>query len=552
MEKNSNKINSNSTNKYSDQSPAEGIKNNYYVKNSVIIRSRYSKPDKTNKNMREKKICNELEDNLDHPQPLISDIEGSDDIRESLLLNELRTNKKNKKKENEKEKNSNNILHQKYFNFIKKTVINSNNNNNDNNKEIRVNLNEININNKLKKKLKEVKKDNEPNINAHLSYNQNPFRLQDNLNKKNTKQVSKKNNVNKINEKKVSELCKRIKKPTIKKNDYNKINNQITNNKTSKANNSKENNYFILSKEKLNINDKNINQNSEIYASINTLATQNENENILNKPIQKTITDFNNTETSPQINQIFVSQNSLNYKIHPKNKKISNVSNKTTSDEEFCQKRCSTLTNSTENIEGIKRETFSRGGKFNNIQTTFVIFSKKSSNNIQRQSGNLNSNLVSNLKTKSLTLKQMKSLSNLKSNAINTPLHMNNNLSTISGTNIHICENKPSKNSILNKNYNNKKIKYSLLKEKPSNLPHNSNISYQNLIYNNNYYYNNTYNIRNIKLKNSGMIFDNNYPQYFNTTNSQVYNENAFHYILYDNRNSSIPYKDNYQYYIYN
>ena len=44
--------------------------------------------------MREKKICNELEDNLDHPQPLISDIEGSDDIRESLLLNELRTNKK--------------------------------------------------------------------------------------------------------------------------------------------------------------------------------------------------------------------------------------------------------------------------------------------------------------------------------------------------------------------------------------------------------------------------------------------------------------------------
>ena len=56
MEKNSNKINSNSTNKYSDQSPAEGIKNNYYVKNSVIIRSRYSKPDKTNKKMREKKI----------------------------------------------------------------------------------------------------------------------------------------------------------------------------------------------------------------------------------------------------------------------------------------------------------------------------------------------------------------------------------------------------------------------------------------------------------------------------------------------------------------
>ena len=53
-------------------------------------------------------------------------------------------------------------------------MINSNNNNNDNNKEIRVNLNEININNKLKKKLKEVKKDNEPNINAHLSYNQNP------------------------------------------------------------------------------------------------------------------------------------------------------------------------------------------------------------------------------------------------------------------------------------------------------------------------------------------------------------------------------------------
>ena len=57
MEKNSNKINSNSTNKYSDQSPAEGIKNNYYVKNSVIIRSRYSKPDKTNKNMREKKYA---------------------------------------------------------------------------------------------------------------------------------------------------------------------------------------------------------------------------------------------------------------------------------------------------------------------------------------------------------------------------------------------------------------------------------------------------------------------------------------------------------------
>lgn len=578
MEINSSKTNSNSysTNKLEDKSPAKVIKINQF-KNSVI----YPNKNRVTKKFHNIKENNDSDDNLDHPQPLKSDFEGNEDVRQTLLLNELRErkNKKNENKEKEKktENNFNNNLHDKYFNLIKNTQIdykdkiNSTNNNRANNKIVRVNLNEINKN-KFKKIVKESNNNQEPNVKASFSYRQNPLQTNENfnsLNITNMRQTTKKNTYTNINRKNIKQINKKfIKKPEVNKNSYNNINNQTTNNKKSIKNNGlnikEKNNITLNKKQNLNINTReylnnntldNIKKNPTRCTSSNVISLKNESmNNSLN------ITKLKNSgpqrpKESRYINHIYISQNNKNYRIHQKTN-ISNVSTKMSSNN---------IINTYDNNEEIKKETFTRGGKFNNIQTTFVVCSRKSeSNNILKE--NINPNLSdnnnnSNYKIRTLTLNQINSFSSFSninnSNITDTPLKICNSFSSTRGSNNHICEIKQRRDSIetyqSNNTINFKKIRKPTIRKKPVNLSHNTIFSnrYYNRDYSHYYFYDNkALNISNMKYNNLGGIIEKKGIIYFNG-NTLNYDGNTY-INTFENDNWFIPYKNHYNYYIQN
>ena len=87
MENKENNINSSNKISYSQikthfQSSNQEISKNKFdsSKNNIIFRNK--KIDNKNKNLDE--------DNLDHPQPLASDFEGRDDLRKTLILQEIK------------------------------------------------------------------------------------------------------------------------------------------------------------------------------------------------------------------------------------------------------------------------------------------------------------------------------------------------------------------------------------------------------------------------------------------------------------------------------
>ena len=563
---NSSNINSNSQIKTDLQSPNQEISKNQIntPKNSVIFRNK--KIDKKNK------ILDDIyEDNLDHPKPLASDFEERDDLRKTLILQEIKENNINRKKITQNNKVQN--LNDEYFkivNDIEKVQISLNNEKNQK-KIVRVNLNEINKN-KFKIKKKEENKNNNSKIKneeekliirVRNSKAQNPFKEKDtnfknkinynNSVKFNYKQIRQnKTNSTEKNNHTSSQLIKRtITRPIINKyNCYKNNTNRSNNNNTIQIQNkNKESQYLTSHKQNCSLNDKN-------FYNYNTIKISEKKSSGMLIPKIKITSDINNINNRPYLNQIYVSENYKNmYMFHRKNK---NCSNSITTDADSSKEKNIKIKNDKLKLnekEGILKQTVIKGGKFNNIQTTYIISSKKSSDltGIIKVNKNPILNYKLNDRIKNLTLNNINNINNYFTK---TPSKINTEtINTLNSprNNIHICEKNPKKdafhNYALNTAKNSKKTTKKILLEKnKENISQNYSIPKNR--YNNkniiNYNYKNESNLKKIKYYNLTRSTDNN-MQYFDdnsTINYDTYN-NTLDYNLYWN----IPQGNNYQVY---
>ena len=484
-------------------------------------------------------------DNLDHPNPLISDFEGREDLNKNLIIQEFRKHENNVKKN--KEKN----LNDEYFNIINSIEKGKESQNNIKNERnfVRVNLNEVNnilFKNIFKKKIKEVDKNNtldskenkKVGVKIHYIYKQNPFKESEIINKtalnnhNNSKKIQK-NNYDSNNKTKIN--YRLIKKNIIKKDNINS---------NSNIQDSKESQNIINPKQKFSLNEKDFKYNNIIHIS--------GNKNI-QKPKIKIISDLNNANKRPYINQIYFSGNAQKkYVLYPKNKNLSNVtSTDADSSKEKNNYNTKTEVKRLNQKEGIQKQTFSNGGVYNNIQTTYVISSKKSTKTKAIIKVNKNPIMnYKNFKINNLATNEISNINNSYDNYLSkTPSKSIDTFKSPRGSNIHICEQKPKRSPFqyyqLNTERNIHKTKQLLLKDKHPVLSH--NISVPNNISNNNYVKNSNYknerNIKNIKYDNIKRNINQNNWQYFNdsTINYDTYNNNTF-----DNKYSKVPLGNNY------
>ena len=517
---------------------------------------------------RNKKVNNENknldDDNLDHPQPLSSDFEGRDDFRKTLILKEIKENNNNSKIITQNIKVQN--INDEYFksvNNIKKIQIYQSNEQNQKKIE-RVNLNEINnsiFKNKFKIKKKEENKNNNSKmkneekliIKVRSSKPQNPFREKDTIIKNKIKyNNSVKFNLEQIRQNKANSIEKNnlasyqliqstITSPGIHKyNCYMSNTNVNNNNKNIEIQNKSFESQYLTSRK----------QNSSNYNTTKKTEKKNNDNNDMLIPKIKITSDINKINNRPYLNQIYVSENPNNiYMIHRKNK---NYTNSITTDTDSSKEKNINIKNDKLKLnekEGILKQTIIKGGKFNNIQTTYIISSKNpNSKGIIKVNKNPILNYKINNRIKDLNLNNINNINNSYNNYFTqTPSKSNTEtLNTLNSARniIHICEKNPKKDVLHNYKLNtaknsNKTIKKIVFEKNKENLSNNYSIPknrYNNNKYITNYNHKNESNINNIKYYNLTRITDNNI-QYFdnnNTINYDTYN-NTLDYNLYWN-----------------
>ena len=560
------------------QSSLQGDINNKInpQKNSVIFRNK--KVDNSNN-----KLTDDYDDYLDHPKPLASDFEERDDLRKTLILQEIKENKINSTKLSEKNEVRN--LNDEYFkivNNIGKEQITQNNNQNQK-KLVRVNLNEVN-NILFKNKFKIRKKDENKNNNSKLSNeekliikvrntnNQNPFREKESSNKN---KINNNNSVKfqykqiKQNKTNSSEKNIQISSYSIKRNitspiinkckPFIKINNNNNNNVTQiqyRLKESKNLTNLTSHKQNSSLNEKNFNNN------ISNIISEKKRSYILT-PKAKITSDVNGVNNRPYLNQIYISENPKNiYLLHRKNKNSSNPSKteaNSSKEKNINIKR--DIFNSKE-AEGIQKQTYIKGGKFNNIQTTYIISSKKSNlKGIIKVNKNPVLNYKTNNKIQNLTLNNISNINtvnNLYNNYMTqTPSKHDETIGLINSarSKIHICGNNPKKdalqyyvsNTAKNSGKNAKKI---ILEKNKENLGNNSSLSKNghNNKYINNYNYKYEKNIKNFKYYNITRSLDMNNIQYYDENNSAI-NYGTYNNTIDYNAYWNIPQGNNYQVY---
>lgn len=382
------------------------------TKNTIIFRN---KNGKNIINSADKENIND--DNLDHPQPLISDFEGREEIRKSIIIQEIKKANNNAKKNKNKTKVEN--INDEYFNnFTKKENKKLNEvkvKNNNDKKILRVHLNEVNnilFKNKFKKKPKETNK----------YINQNPFKESD---------IKTKNN-NKI---------KMPQKNTIS-TEPNK--NQISSNPNKTSNNLKDALYFIKHKPKLTLNEKDFSINNTFDSSYVYNTTNNSKVNL-------TSAENNNKN----LNQIYISQNPFNkYYLNFKNKNNFYINNLTSTDVDSSKEK---------NIikkkffEKMTKRTYTEGGKYNNLQTTYVTSYKNINNkNIIKVNKNPKMNESNNYNLRNVILNNYNNTNNSYNNFVTKSQIKNyEKIKSPNKSNIYICDNSTKKNFFNYYKYNN-------------------------------------------------------------------------------------------------
>ena len=372
-------------------------------------------------------VRNDLGDNIDHPKPLESDSEDREIITKNIILKEIRQNKTDTKKN----KNNFQKVNDGYFSIIqnKEKPILSQNKVKNEKSIVRINLNEVNkilFKNKIKHREKEENKNNNSDLKA-----------KNNLSKKIQNIFKENNNI--------------IIKPFIN----NKIKTNINNNNITKENNDKttikekNNNNFTRHKKNLSLNEKEFSNNNmkkiSSYKSPNKTNINSENKNInINKDLH--------------IKPIYISQNpQKKFFLNQKNKNVNNNNNNKVNSNIDSSKEKNDVKNNILNLnnsnEKMEKKTFSRGGKYNNIQTTYIISTKnKNLKNIIKVNKNpiLNNNTRINCKIKKINLNEINK--NNSYNLVNkTP---KKNYKTINsergnGNNVFIYD-KDKKNNLFN------------------------------------------------------------------------------------------------------
>ena len=475
-----------------------------------------------------KKIITEQE--LDHPMPLESDYEVKEDIKKNSILKEI----KEYQTENDKNKEK---IRDKYINFIKiikKTKVNHDDNKKGQKTE-RTNLNQINnilFKNRFKKKIKEENKNNISEVKP---------KDKDKLNKKVQNQLQE-NKQKKINNPIPKIISKKLIPDKSKKNcssfclnkkfNFNQFIRQVitnTNNKFQKKDkdiNNTNNNMHIYNLYQKDFSDKNpINTNTQ--SNDNTMAS-------IHKPSIKSY-DLNNYNNRSCLIPPYFSRNTQKYYLLSQKNKNSSIITATDSDSTK-QKNNNNIKNVILNLnnsnEKIYKHTYSKGGKFNNIQTTYVISTSKSKSiNLNRENKNTILNNDNNKAHYRIRNKQLNEYNNTSNNYHSFEIkssHRNyETMKSLSRNNIHIFEKNSYKNTLKYYQFNRLRNKLSL----PSNKYSNSICNYD-------------YNARNIKINNLTKRLDQTSYELYNE--NKFYNQNIYNNISDNNRYWNIPVYDNY------
>ena len=313
------------------------------------------------------------DDYIDHPQPLSSDSERREDIRKRQIIQEIKNNNRDNEliKENNKIQN-NNCDYFDDINHLNNVLLNQNNNKIEK-KIVMVNKKEINkirIKNKLKNKLKQLENYYNSADNKHK---QNPFKNSDikikyfNKDKIYPKQIIKKQILLEINKADINENI--INQNNISKNKYIIHSNRQNQNKT------KDFLLMIKHKPKLTLNERGFSNNIVLDSFRKNINIQ------VNKPIVRLNSDIN-----------FKNLNHINIQPSPNKKSILNLKKKinlnvtslTTdadSSKEKNNKQKKSLLRLNNNNKNMTKHSITNGGKYNNLQTTYVISSKKLNSN---------------------------------------------------------------------------------------------------------------------------------------------------------------------------
>lgn len=421
------------------------------------------------------------EDNLDHPKPLESDFDGREDIRQSLILEDIRKNNKlNKENKANRVKNLQND-YSKIVNNKENSKLTPNKNKNEK-KIIRVNLNEINkiiFKNKFKRKQKETNKNNNTEVKEEQKskikvqnvYKQNPFIDKDiQIKYFNKVKIPPKQTITKERDKKQISigLNKEIKSKVIE--DKNKYYNNKTNNHTQI--NVKDALYFEKHKPKLTLGEKDIWISGTLNSSYTSLKTNNSTSR----------TKISPGSNKQNYNQIYISPNpNQKYFLNQKYRKNANLTNIPTSETESPKEKNINIKKRLINIKNYDertiKDTFNIGGEYNNLQTTYIISTKnikpkktiKVNKNIILNNSNIcklgNINLNDFDSNVYCSLNSSITKSQNKKNEVNKSTHENN---------IHICPTDVKKNKFnrFNSNYilNTDRNKYFLQKNKYNNF----------------------------------------------------------------------------------
>ena len=493
-----------------------------YSKNQILFNN--------NEKFIENKILdkkNISEEELDHPFPLESDFEVKEDIKKDIIIKEIKEyqikNKKNKEKIRDK--------YIDFINIIKNAKVTQNNNKKEQ-KAKRINLNQINnilFKNRSKKKIIEENKNNISEVKPGNKLNQkaqNPFKGNKlkKMNYLNPKIISKKIISDEYKKKSTSFFLNKklnfnhfIKKRVITN----------TNNKPQKKDkdvNLKKNHKYTPNLFEKDFPDK---------KPLNTITQSNDNKRAyMHSTIIKSCDLSSNNNRSCTI-PYFSRKTQKYYLLSQNNKNSSNI----TATEADSKKE---LNNNIKNIiltlnnsnRRILKHTYSKGGKFNNIQTTYIISTSKSKSiNLNKDEKNtiLNRNSKAHYRRRNSPLNEHNKNNNIcDSFGTKTSNRNNETMNSSNISNIHISEKNSNKNSLKYYQYNKLRAYFSVQRNK-----------YYDSIYNYDY------NARNNN--------NNNLTKSIVQTSFQLYNENSFYNkdtynnVLDNNRYWNLPIYDNYK-----
>ena len=317
-----------------------------------------------------------------------------------------------------------------------------------------------------------------------------------------------------------------------KKFNFNQFIRQVitnTNNKFQKKDkdiNSAKNNMHLFNLYQKDFSDKNpINTNTQ--SNDNTMAS-------IHKPSIKSC-DLNNYNNRSCLIPPYFSRNTQKYYLLSQKNKNSSIITATDSDSTK-QKNNNIIKNVILNLnhsnENVYKHTYSKGGKFNNIQTTYVISTSKSKSiNLNRENKNTilnNDNNKAHYRMRNKPLNEYNNTSNNYHSFEIKSSHRNyETMKSLSRNNIHIFEKNSYKNTLKYYQFNRLRNKLSL----PSNKYSNSICNYD-------------YNARNIKNNNLTKRLDQTSYELYNE--NKFYNQNIYNNISDNNKYWNIPVYDNY------